>query len=807
MGSEARARLGLAALLTVTLMGFSRVYAGGDYPGPILLGMLLAIGIAILARRIGLVVWATIVASVAALGWYLMLIFESSRTFFGLPTIGAAIELVREAGRAYELSTLDYAPVPLRPGYMILSVASMWLLATVGEIATFRWRRPLIPAITATALFSFLLITGIPAGGSFFAVLFLLGLLTYLGLESAHRLQSWGRWVTVWADRRWDSEVTIAPLARRMGVSVLAAAIAAPLFLPAIGDGIFQWRNPTGPGLGSGRIDTLVSLAPKLIQQTDTVLFRVRAERPAYWRLVTLTHFDGNSWHPEFQRSNLSNNRVAADVPAPVPGDTLLQTYDIEGLEGDQLPAAALPETIVGEGSNASEFEGALEFNPNTGDLETSTPLSENTAYRVQSLVPDVSFEDMTEATVPSQTELDSIDRTFLTTNIYQVPTAFCPDPNSCQENPDQLRRTRIYKIAHRWTRDAKSPFEKMLALQNRFRGRFTHQLPGPTEVRGDVEVEPSASADYLVQFLTRNRVGYCQQFATAFAVLARMLGFPARVSVGFLPGETNIDSPNRFTVRGNDAHAWPEIYFNEVGWVQFEPTPRSEAPPPAYTQARLPGQGVNPPEVQSNVNRAQRGQQDAENQRRARGVREPRSEREAERRRDEAWRRAFLRLASVAALLVLLFLLSVPSIKAWLKRRRYTRARGANGTTHAAFADFEQEAADLASARRPAESPNAYVIRLVAEHEVDGRPAHRLAHLSQEAAYAPAPVTDAQAAEARRLARALRRDLWSRATWWERTGRLFSPAIVLEKWSSAPPANGGESPQEAPSRSGSRPA
>lgn len=809
MGSEARARLGLLALLAVTLLGFSRVFAQGDYPGPIMLGVLMAGGITMIARRLGGSVWLTFVASLAGLTWYLMLVFESGRTFFGMPTLGAARGLFEQAGRAYTLSNLDYAPVPLRPGYMILTIASMWILATIGEIATFRWRRPLIPALAATALFAFLLITGVPSGGSFFAVLFLLGLLTYLGLESAHRLQSWGRWVSVWAAKRWDTEVTVAPLARRMAASVLVAAVAAPLFLPSIGDGILQWRN-TGSGSGSeggGRIDTLVSLAPKLINQTDTVLFRVQSERPAYWRLVTLTYFDGNSWHPEVQRASVSNSRVASEVPAPVPGDSLLQTYDIEGLEGRQLPAAGLPESITFEGSNSAELGSNVDFTPNTGDLETSTPLTDGIAYEVRSLIPDVSYQEMTAADIPTQEQLEPAQQTFLPRNLYEVPTAFCPDPAECQDDPAQLRRSRIYRIAQRWTRGGETPFEKMLALQNRFRGRFTHQLPGPTEVRGDIEVEPSASADYLLEFLTENRVGYCQQFATAFAVLARMLGFPARVSVGFLPGSTNLNDPTRFTVRGNDAHAWPEVYFDEVGWVQFEPTPRSEAPPPAYTQARVPGEGVNPPALDTAAGRARAGQQDAAERRRDRAVNEPRQRREAEARRQEAWRRAFLRLATIAGLGVVLFLTSVPSMKSLLRRRRYARAGDSDEIAHAAFADFEQEASDLASARAPAESPTAYVARLVRLHEVDGRAASRLAVLLQEAAYAPGPVSQVQAAEARRLARTLRRDLWARATWWERTERLFSPSLVLNAMgASGRPGGAGGSLRGGLSRFGSRP-
>src|SRR5688572_23072113 len=103
MGSEARARLGLVALLAVTLLGFSRVFEGGDYPGPIMLGVLIAGGITMLARRLGAAVWLTIAASSVGLLWYLMLVFASAETLYGLPTWPAARELIEETERAYRL--------------------------------------------------------------------------------------------------------------------------------------------------------------------------------------------------------------------------------------------------------------------------------------------------------------------------------------------------------------------------------------------------------------------------------------------------------------------------------------------------------------------------------------------------------------------------------------------------------------------------------------------------------------------------------------------------------------------------------
>ena len=70
---------------------------------------------------------------------------------------------------------------------------------------------------------------------------------------------------------------------------------------------------------------------------------------------------------------------------------------------------------------------------------------------------------------------------------------------------------------------------------------------------------------------------GYCVHFASSMAVMARLVGIPARVAVGFLPGELETDEKTReqyYSVTSHDLHAWPELYFEDVGWVPFEPTP-----------------------------------------------------------------------------------------------------------------------------------------------------------------------------------------------------------------------------------------
>ena len=93
-----------------------------------------------------------------------------------------------------------------------------------------------------------------------------------------------------------------------------------------------------------------------------------------------------------------------------------------------------------------------------------------------------------------------------------------------------------------------------------------------------------SAGGNQLRRFLTEVREGYCEQLAIAMAMMARQVGVPSRVAVGFTSGEIIDNTVQQVTT--HDAHAWPELWFPEAGWVPFEPTPRADGTVsvPSYT-------------------------------------------------------------------------------------------------------------------------------------------------------------------------------------------------------------------------------
>ncbi|MGC8780229.1 MAG: transglutaminaseTgpA domain-containing protein [Anaerolineae bacterium] len=117
-------------------------------------------------------------------------------------------------------------------------------------------------------------------------------------------------------------------------------------------------------------------------------------------------------------------------------------------------------------------------------------------------------------------------------------------------------------------TEDAPTPYDKALAIEAALRRLpYTLDLPAPPKDR-----------ELVSWFLFDLRKGYCDYFATAMVMLARLSGVPARLAVGYAGG-TYDPQAGRYTITEMDAHSWPELYFPGLGWIPFEPTPARDVP------------------------------------------------------------------------------------------------------------------------------------------------------------------------------------------------------------------------------------
>lgn len=134
---------------------------------------------------------------------------------------------------------------------------------------------------------------------------------------------------------------------------------------------------------------------------------------------------------------------------------------------------------------------------------------------------------------------------------------------------PDTVtQRTR--DLAEQMAAEAETPYGVATAIET-----YLRQYPYDLEI-GAPPPEVSDVADY---FLFDLRRGYCDYYATAFVVLARLAGLPTRFATGFAPGNWSM-AEQQWVITEAEAHSWPEVYFPDAGWVRFEPTAYRPTPP-----------------------------------------------------------------------------------------------------------------------------------------------------------------------------------------------------------------------------------
>ncbi len=263
------------------------------------------------------------------------------------------------------------------------------------------------------------------------------------------------------------------------------------------------------------------------------------------------------------------------------------------------------------------------------------------------------------------------------------------------------------------------SAYDQAVRLQSWFRsgGGFEYNETLPGDGRSD-------SGEDAVSTFLRTRVGYCVQFASAMAVMARTLGIPARVAVGFLPG--NRQSDGSYSISLRDAHAWPELYFEGAGWVRFEPTPATRTgAAPAYT---IPQSSTTTPPTSTATPSASAGTRPSSAARP-----DPNGAGSGADQQSSTLTRilhAFpWRLVGVLALLLLLLAVPRLSVDA-ARRRRWRRAATSRQRAETGWAELRDRLADLGVRWAPSWTPRALQGRLTREHDLPGEARAALSHL-----------------------------------------------------------------------------
>ena len=568
-------RVGVALLTAATTYLTLRSWSGisgdpGAFLGPLLwICLMLAVsGLALRSLRIpaagavmvqGLLVvvvlnhlWA---GSVSPLGW--------------IPTLESLrrdLSVLVEAGRAaQEWST----PVPANvTAFPPLLVGVGAVLALGVEVLVGAVRRvplaglPLIAALTVPVS----LLGGVPVlSFALAAVSFSL----LLAAEQTLRVGQWG--LGHWGgqrddeDQHTDTDVGLPstlPPAFAVGVAGVLVAVVAPILLPS-GLGLLERFGSGGSGDGgAGPLELsnpMLNLQRDLVQGSNDPLVQISTTDPSpdYLRLTVLDEFDGEAWRPS-ERDIPPTNQADEKLPTPPGLDnaTPKQAYRssmvaTEDFESQWLPTQ-YPAIDVG-------VSGDWRYDSETVDIVGSDTTF--TQAEVTSLEVDPDPESLVDAPLPPR-------------GVERLGTEL-PD-----DMPDFIGRT-----AEEVTEGASSDFERIVMLQRWFRedGGFEYTL----------DTSDGNGLEQLEVFLgdgPGSREGYCEQFATALALMARSLDIPARVAVGFLEPERL--GPNRWVYSRRDLHAWPEIYFEGAGWTLFDPTPSARVRQvPEYTSGQLPNE------------------------------------------------------------------------------------------------------------------------------------------------------------------------------------------------------------------------
>lgn len=486
-----------------------------------------------------------------------LLRFASDTTVFGVVPTGASFDrfriLIRDAGYS-----ITWQRVPARADeailfVLVLGVAALFFLA---EVFVFSLRQPALSGLPLAAVF---LTPGLTPEGSTDGWIFAASTFGFFAF------------LLIGTQRRVITALGIAALA-------IVGALVIPAALPATD--ITATSSKEGPSVSTG-VNPILHLGDNLRNNNENLVFTYStvSGTPEYFRLMEISDFNGTSWAPA--RPKLEDGNRPESFPRPsglasgVTTGREVSYVHVANLHSPWLPVPYPASKITG-------LKGTWRYVPESFTVASNDSLARGQDYAVSSI-----------RVTPTPKQLLAAGNT--------APEGFDAYLALPSSTPAMIKTT-----AQNVTSGEFGAYQQALALQGYLRSsRFEYSETAPVSDGYD-----TTGVQYVADFLKQHR-GYCIHFASAMAVMARELGIPSRIIVGFQPGQTiNGDDNGRkiFAVEARDLHAWPELYFSGIGWVPFEPTPgRGSVPDYANpTVAGVPTVGTNtekPPVAGNGVN------------------------------------------------------------------------------------------------------------------------------------------------------------------------------------------------------------
>ena len=702
-------------------------------------------------------------ASLCGLLLYLNAAFSGHRSLMGvIPTAASLTDLLHLAGAGFTEASRYAPPVPPVRGIMLLVVAGIGAVAVLTDLIAVRLRRTAAAGLPLLALFSVTVATRASESRPAQALVFAAGVAGYLVLLAAdgrERISAWGRLVALPASRPdWRAQVpgiaqqpasgtgqarppgagdgraagtgqagrlpdtrSLAAAGRRVGLAAVAVALIVPLFFPGLRVRGLPAGNPgSGVGPGSGELlptslpDPVARMYGQLRQSRaqNVLSYRTDDPHPPYLRQYVLNLFS-DGWNLAFS----GRTAQAGGKMPPAPGlqnapaqtvHTTLKFAPIVTSRGQSFLPVPYPPVRLSIGGG--------------WQVDSDTLMIASLANPVARLSYGVTSEDVQPT--PAQLRQAPRPPDSLAVEYLHLPTGYTP------------YRGTLHALAQQATKGARTAFDKAYAIQQwlSLTGGFSYSLTSKAQ----------DGPKGLVQFLTAAKSGYCQQFAIAMAVLARVLGIPSRVAIGYTAG-TN-QGGSLFQITTADAHAWPELYFQGAGWLRFEPTPAGDAPgegtatPPDYTFLQNPG-GNTPTtepgtigEVNPHVATGVTGGAGAQhNPKGSPGGTGPASRPGP--RSTPPW-------GLIAALIALVALIAPAAVQPLVSRLRWLAASGDGGRARAAWLELRDILADFQMPAAGSESPRAVARRVEPRLPAGARAAlTRIARAEERSRYATSPA------------------------------------------------------------------
>lgn len=655
----------VAAAVLLSSTAFSAIFADAAWFLPALMMVATITAIGAVARSAGWRASLIALTQLAALLVLMVTLFSGQAVLGVLPGPASIGEVLGMLGQAGEVVRTGVPPVPASPPLQALLTLGLGLVTVLIDVLAISVGAPAVAGLVLLCLYA------LPASLADLMLpwwAFAAGAAGFAGL-----LVTGGRHYAL-----VRSQDTGRTTLRQQSVAVGAAATALALFIGAAFTGVGtdgslpgsrDSSNEATEGMG---IRPFTSLRGQLDRDRVVELFRVTGlPEEAYLRAMTLRRFD-----PErgWQLDGLTQG-VGTDGRLPTPNDSPLPagrefevTIEPLGYRDPWLPVYGIPLNVSGMGED-------WRYDPPAGIIFTQRR-QPSQPYTERFVLPEPPT-----AQLRSDQPAPEVDPAYLDT------TGITPE---------------VADLARRITTDERTDFDKAVAL-NRL---FTDPANGFSY---ELETAPPTSADGVADFLFRGKRGYCEQFASAMAVLLRAVGIPSRVAVGFTAGT---EQGTTRTITTDDAHAWVEAYLPGVGWTTFDPTPLDDGRTalPSYLEQEL-NPSVQPPPApgETTVPGEQPPGQAQENPRDESGA-PPTGPGSSG---GSGWG------PLLAALVVVLATLGAPVGFREYRRRRRVR-ESAQGSVSAAWREVLDQSWDRGTASSAAETARAVASRLIHEHELD---------------------------------------------------------------------------------------